>query len=75
MLYVYSCREKKNSANKSDFCLLLTYNITGQKAQREQDAKKVQERPEAKISPFGNILRPRLGCKHSPSAECNTNVI
>lgn len=34
----------------------------------KQNAKKVHERPEAKISPFGNILRSRLGCMHSPSA-------
>ena len=54
------------------FASFLRTTLPAKKHRESKTLKRYTD--DQKISPFGNRLRPRLGCMHS-SAECNNNVI
>ena len=56
------------------FVSFLRTTLPAKKHRESKTLKRYTDDQRQKISPFGNRLRPRLGCMHS-SAECNNNVI
>ena len=56
------------------FASFLRTTLPAKKHRESKTLKRYTDDQRQKISPFGNRLRPRLGCMHS-SAECNNNVI
>ena len=54
------------------FASFLRTTLPAKKHRESKTLKRYTD--DQKISPFGNRLRPRLGCMHS-STECNNNVI
>ena len=56
------------------FASFLRTTLPAKKHRESRTLKRYTDDQRKKISPFGNRLRPRLGCMHS-SAECNNNVI
>ena len=56
------------------FASFLRTTLPAKKHRESKTLKRYTDDQRQKISPFGNRLRPRLGCMYS-SAECNNNVI
>ena len=63
-----------DSVELAIFASFLRTTLPAKKHRESKTLKRYTDDQRQKISPFGNRLRPRLGCMHS-SAECNNNVI